>query len=110
MIRSDARISPRLVRSGDGMIARRSRELAHNASRANIRGRSIRRLRAEPLRRVAVSSQAAARYRDSHGAGMTGIDPLRSRGNRYKSLWSTTLSGRSVGSIHDLHHCFGIAQ
>jgi len=24
MIRSDARISPRLVRSGDGMIARRS--------------------------------------------------------------------------------------
>src|SRR4029077_9823350 len=35
---------------------------------------------------------------------------LRSRANRYKSLWSTTLSGRSVGSVHDLHHRFGVAQ
>jgi len=72
MIRGEARVSldPVWAAACDGMIARRSRELAHNASRANIRGRSIRRLRAEPLRRVAVSSQAAARYRDSHGAGM----------------------------------------
>src|SRR5689334_15764596 len=35
---------------------------------------------------------------------------LISRRNRRESLWGTALPCRSVGSVHDLHHRFGVAQ